>query len=791
MRPARLELEGFTSFRERTVVDFGGVELFALAGPTGAGKSSVIDAMIFALYGTVPRLSDERQVAPVVSQGRTEARVRLDFDVGGERWTAVRVVRLRDGRATTKEARLEHAGQVVAGNARELDVEVSALLGLTAQQFTTCVVLPQGQFARFLQAKPADRQDLLVRLLELGLFDAVREAAGQVAGRLEGERTELTSHLTALAAATPEAVAEEQARCDRLDALVCTIEDRLPALAAAEQRREDSRAALARQGELLRLLAVVRPPADVPDLAGGVEEARSRVAAVEAAEARAMVALDSARRDRAAAGDRAPLERWQRAHEEAPAVESRAKKAAAELEAARRQGSAALAAQEAAARGAEAMAAAYDALVAEHRAAALRGVLVVGEPCPVCDQPVSAIPHHDEPAELAKARAARERASGEAAAAARGAREVEVAVARADERAARAEADRVAHEAVLEGAPSADEVAAALARIVAADRGVAAADAARDRAAAERQKAARQLAAAADAEREGWAVFDSVRDRIVELAPPPADRTTLAGAWQELMAWSAARRADLEADLPGLEAQAAAFDDECAKRAAELDGTLVDAGLDRDGRPHRDVAVEARAQSAQLVAALREAAEEHRRLTERDADLGRRVRVATALKQELHANRFEKWVLDHVLNDLCVAASTLLHELSERAYSLAVDDRGSFVVIDHRNADEARLARTLSGGETFLASLALALALAEQVARSGRGARLESLFLDEGFGTLDAATLDVVAGAMEDLGSKGRMVGLVSHVPELAERVPVRFEVRRQPRSSTIERVDQ
>ena len=130
MRPVRLEMEGFTSFRERTVVDFEGVELFALAGPTGAGKSSVIDAMIFALYGTVPRLGDERQVAPVVSQGRTEARVRLDFDVAGERWTAVRVVRLRDGRATTREARLERAGEVVAGNARELDAEIAALLGL-------------------------------------------------------------------------------------------------------------------------------------------------------------------------------------------------------------------------------------------------------------------------------------------------------------------------------------------------------------------------------------------------------------------------------------------------------------------------------------------------------------------------------------------------------------------------------------------------------------------------------------------------------------------------------------
>ena len=448
-------------------------------------------------------------------------------------------------------------------------------------------------------------------------------------------------------------------------------------------------------------------------------------------------------------------------------------------------------AHEASEREVEALCGAYDALVAEHRAAALRGLLVVGEPCPVCDQPVTSVPHHDEPAELADARAARERANEDEAAAARSVREAEVAVARADERAARADADRLAHCAVLEGAPPAADVSAGLARVAAADEAVAMAERTRDRATAERQQAARQLVLATEAERERWEVFDRARDGVAELAPPPADRSTLTGAWQALTAWSAGRRAELEAELIGLEAEAAAADDECRKRVGELDGALMDAGLDPTGRPHRDVAVEAHVRSAQRVATLQEAAAEHRLLTERDADLARRVRVATALKQELHANRFERWVLDHVLYDLCAAASTLLHELSERAYSLSVDERGSFVVIDHRNADEARLARTLSGGETFLASLALALALAEQVARSGTGARLESLFLDEGFGTLDAATLDVVAGAMEDLGARGRMVGLVSHVPELAERVPVRFEVRRQPRSSTIERVDQ
>ena len=136
-------------------------------------------------------------------------------------------------------------------------------------------------------------------------------------------------------------------------------------------------------------------------------------------------------------------------------------------------------------------------------------------------------------------------------------------------------------------------------------------------------------------------------------------------------------------------------------------------------------------------------------------------------------------------------ATSLLCELSGGAYSLTLDERSAFNVVDHRNADEVRSARTLSGGETFLASLALALALADQVGSlaAGGSARLESIFLDEGFGTLDPDTLDIVASAIEELGARGRMVGLISHVPELAERVPVRFEVVKRPGGSTVTRV--
>ena len=176
MRPEALEVDGFTVFREPARVEFTDADLFAFTGPTGAGKSSLIDAMIFALYGSVPRLG-ERAVAPVISQGRQDARVKLDFALGDERYTAVRVVRRGSaGNASTREARLERGDEVVAGNVRELDAAVERLIGLDFRQFTTCAVLPQGDFARFLHAPPADRQKLLTQLLG---FESLRSALAQ------------------------------------------------------------------------------------------------------------------------------------------------------------------------------------------------------------------------------------------------------------------------------------------------------------------------------------------------------------------------------------------------------------------------------------------------------------------------------------------------------------------------------------------------------------------------------------------------------------------------------------
>jgi exonuclease SbcC len=111
-------------------------------------------------------------------------------------------------------------------------------------------------------------------------------------------------------------------------------------------------------------------------------------------------------------------------------------------------------------------------------------------------------------------------------------------------------------------------------------------------------------------------------------------------------------------------------------------------------------------------------------------------------------------------------------------------------VIDHTDADSRRSVRTLSGGETFQASLALALALSSQMSAlaAAGAARLDSIFLDEGFGTLDPETLEVVATTLETLAQGQRMVGVITHVAALAERVPVRFMVSRDARTSSVTR---
>jgi exonuclease SbcC len=152
-----------------------------------------------------------------------------------------------------------------------------------------------------------------------------------------------------------------------------------------------------------------------------------------------------------------------------------------------------------------------------------------------------------------------------------------------------------------------------------------------------------------------------------------------------------------------------------------------------------------------------------------------------------HQMRLSAYVLAHRLGQVVDAANLRLSTMSDRRYSLvhtgqrgAGETRGglSLLVRDDWTGD-SRDPATLSGGETFVVSLALALGLADVITQEAGGADLDTLFVDEGFGSLDAETLEDVMDTLDTLRDGGRVVGVVSHVPELQTRIPTQLRVHR------------
>ncbi|UQZ32943.1 hypothetical protein C2I18_04830 [Paenibacillus sp. PK3_47] len=141
------------------------------------------------------------------------------------------------------------------------------------------------------------------------------------------------------------------------------------------------------------------------------------------------------------------------------------------------------------------------------------------------------------------------------------------------------------------------------------------------------------------------------------------------------------------------------------------------------------------------------------------------------LQAVLRGNAFVEYIAEEQLMQVCQAASQRLRFLSKQRYALEVDSGGGFVIRDDGNGGVKRPVSTLSGGETFLTSLSLALALSAQIQLRGQYP-LQFFFLDEGFGTLDPELLDTVITSLERLHNDQLSVGIISHVPELRARLP-------------------
>ncbi len=216
MRPLRLQIEAFGSYAGTEQVDFealGQLGLFLVTGPTGSGKTTIFDALVFALYGTVPGSRRAEEVHSHHAAPGTTPRAVLELEADGTRWKIERTAKherpVRRGDGTTTEQptaamwRWQGGDWVaIASGQREVTAAVVDRIGLTAEQFQRVVLLPQGDFEQFLVARSDDRKVLLRQLFGTDVFertvDHLRRASSEARAAADAAAFRHHQHLDAL-----------------------------------------------------------------------------------------------------------------------------------------------------------------------------------------------------------------------------------------------------------------------------------------------------------------------------------------------------------------------------------------------------------------------------------------------------------------------------------------------------------------------------------------------------------------------------------------------------------------
>lgn len=876
MKPIQLVLSAFGPYVERTVIDFsalGEEGLFLIAGDTGAGKTTIFDAISFALYGEASGGKEKRKSKSFHSDyvsDQTETYVELTFRHRGETWWIRRNLeyqrpakKKKDGmETTTRQAadakmRNEDTGEEIL-RMDDVNRRVRELLGLTQDQFTQTVMIAQGDFLKILTASSDDRKKLFRDLFHTNLYVDLQSRLQEKNRACADEQKALEQViLSAEGKIDPEAEFAEReillSYCGQIqhtDAL-CALLARLieQEKAAQEQARAQKKEAADQIGALIAAVTegerVNRDFADweskkarLAALTDGQGEIDAQRAALAAARRAQQLETDEAlmrrtRRDmdaqRAALSDaQAALEQAEKALPEAETRMKEAESRGGEIHALLAQAKqmedclpvlgeverlkAALDTQkrelqrltEDSSRAQAAYIAAQNSYYLS-QAGLLARELKAGQPCPVCGSTAHPCPAQITPEtvtrqaleQAAQRRETAEKAQNDAA--------TRLAANRAalDERENRLRALKI----------GADETRQRLAaRIDAAHQ-----------AAADRQReidAARSAYQALDKRKTAaQSAVDAAQKQLAALEKDLRAQTEAfeqkraAHGFEDEASYRLAKRTN--ADIERLDREIRNFDEQKRTLAAqthELEDKL-------SGRQRTDLAA---LQNRRAAALDRQAKAENaekamvRKLTLHES-AEREIRQANAaiqkkrgkwqIIQELYTCcagiaagnpraklTFEAYVQQYYFRFVVAAANKRLTRLTDGMFTLRVmreaanrvSQSGLDLEVLDRSTGQARDVSTLSGGESFLASLALALGLSDAVQSQSGQIRMDAMFIDEGFGSLDENALRSSIDVLLELADGKRLIGIISHVQELEERIDKQIVVTKTPNGSTV-----
>ncbi len=280
-------------------------------------------------------------------------------------------------------------------------------------------------------------------------------------------------------------------------------------------------------------------------------------------------------------------------------------------------------------------------------------------------------------------------------------------------------------------------------------------------------------------EREYTRRMEELKERLKKLSATQTEQSGIADQTRGIADQIAKDLDEASADLLR---RKAALDKWTADYSASSDGQPLEATLLRFTQEKTELAFRLRTQTENKakVSGLQDDLNVRRTESERWAKLNELAGSADGAK-------FRRIAQGYTLDILLNYANVQLRELTRRYRLERVPDTLALQVIDRDMCDEVRTVHSLSGGESFLVSLALALGLSSL---SSNRMRVESLFIDEGFGSLDADTLRVAMDALESLRTQGRKIGVISHVQEMTERIPVRVQVSREGNGKSVVRIE-